>query len=214
MKTTLAILCLIVLAAVGYYFFMPSPSPAPETPNTNTQAKIDINVVCDGALAYMTFPSGAEAEAWIAACKRGEHPEAIEQWKQMNGFPTDSSAMRAEENMIVVMEQRPGNTITASQVYLAAPGFVVIHEDTNGAPGAIIGSSALLQAGESSDIKITLSRATKNGEKLHAMLHNDTDANGKFSATADKAVESRLGGPIEGWFEISSDASINPAITI
>ncbi len=125
-----------------------------------------------------------------------------------------SSAMRAEENMIVIMEQRPGNTVTASQIHLAATGFVVIHEDTNGAPGAIIGSSSLLQAGDSSQVAITLSRSTKDGEKLHAMLHSDSDGNGTFSATADQPVQSRLGGPIEGWFDISTQASENTPITI
>lgn len=213
MKTIIWIAVLLVVAAGGYYFF--TQKPADTLDELTMNGKIDINTVCEGALAYMTFPSGAEAEAWVAECKRGEHPEVIEQWKQQTGFPGGSSAMRAEENMVVVMEQRPGNTIIASQVYLAAPGFVVIHEDENGAPGAIIGSSVLLQAGESSKISITLSRPTQDGEKLHAMLHSDTDANGTFSASTDAPVQSILGGPLGGWFEISSEASEElPEITI
>jgi hypothetical protein len=121
--------------------------------------------------------------------------------------------MRAEENMVVVTEQRPGNIVTASTVFLAAPGFVVVHEDIDGAPGAIIGSSAFLAAGESNNIKVMLSRVTQDGDKLHAMLHADTDANGSFSS-ADMPVQSRLGGPLEGWFEISSSASENIPVTI
>lgn len=91
MKTILTLLGLIIIGAVGYYVFVMAPAATEtETPtNTNSQAKIDINAVCDGALAYMSFPSSAEAEAWVAACKRGEHPEAIEQWKQMNGITDD-----------------------------------------------------------------------------------------------------------------------------
>ena len=120
------------------------------------------------------------------------------------------SGMLAEENAVVVMEQKPGNTVLGSMVYLAAPGFLVIHEDTNGQPGAILGASTLLQAGESSNITVSLSRATQDGERLHAMLHADTDGNGTFSAS-DVPVQSRLGGPLEGWFEITSSASLEPA---
>lgn len=89
MKTLLIVGLVIILGAIGYYFFMPMPTPEPQMQNTSGSAKIDINAVCDGALAYMSFPSGAEAEAWVAACKRGEHPEAIDQWKQMNGITDD-----------------------------------------------------------------------------------------------------------------------------
>ncbi len=215
MKAAILIAGIIILGAMGYYFLAPLPATAPETSPSNADAKIDINAVCEGALAYMSFQSGAEADAWVAACKRGEHPEAIEQWKQMNGFPTDSAAMRVEENMIVVFEQRPGSTVTASQVHMAAPGFVVIHEDNVGEPGTILGASALLQAGDSSNVRVTLSRAAREGEKLHAMLHVDANNNGKFDAASDTSVQSRLGGPISGWFDISSDASIEtPIITI
>ena len=129
---------------------------------------------------------------------------------------TDSniSAMRAEENMVVVSEQRPGATITGSLVVLAAPGYLVIHEDNNGEPGAILGASALLPAGESSNVLVTLSRATRDGETLHAMLHFEKGGNTAFSAAEDTSVPSRLGGPISGWFEVSKDAPADIPISI
>jgi hypothetical protein len=96
MKTLLIAAAVIGAGALGYYLFLtPRPvAPEIETPQEGTSigAKINIDAVCDGALAYMSFPNGAEADAWVAACKRGEHPEAIEQWKQMNGI-TDDRAM-------------------------------------------------------------------------------------------------------------------------
>ncbi|PIR84041.1 hypothetical protein COU18_01385 [Candidatus Kaiserbacteria bacterium CG10_big_fil_rev_8_21_14_0_10_51_14] len=127
---------------------------------------------------------------------------------------TSASGMRTEENMAVVLEQRPGTTITGSLIYLAAPGYLVIHEDTNGESGAILGSSAFLPAGESSNVPVTLSRATRDGEKLHAMLHFEKGGNTTFTVAEDSPVPSRLGGPISGWFEISSDASINTPVSI
>lgn len=51
----------------------------PET--SPVQGKIDINAVCEGALAYMTFADGASADAFVAACKEGKHPEVIERFK-------------------------------------------------------------------------------------------------------------------------------------
>jgi len=45
------------------------------------QGKLDINAVCEGALAYMTFPDGESADVFVAECKEGEHPEVIEQYK-------------------------------------------------------------------------------------------------------------------------------------
>lgn len=89
MKTLVIVLGIILFVGFGLLFLIPAPASAPETPTTNSQMKIDISAICDGALAYMSFPNGAEADAWVAACKRGEHPEAIEQWKQMNGITDD-----------------------------------------------------------------------------------------------------------------------------
>ncbi len=48
--------------------------------------KLDINAVCDGALAYMSFPSGKEADAFLVECKAGNRPEVIEKYKQDNGL--------------------------------------------------------------------------------------------------------------------------------
>ena len=47
----------------------------------SASGKIDVGVVCAGALAYMTFPDGAAAETFIAECKEGKHPEVIERYK-------------------------------------------------------------------------------------------------------------------------------------
>lgn len=53
--------------------------------STPTEGKLNINAVCEGALAYMTFPDGESAETFITECKDGKHPEVIEEYKkQMN----------------------------------------------------------------------------------------------------------------------------------
>jgi hypothetical protein len=45
------------------------------------QGKLNINVVCEGALAYMSFPDGDAAAKFVEECKAGEHPEVIEKYK-------------------------------------------------------------------------------------------------------------------------------------
>ena len=119
---------------------------------------------------------------------------------------TQLAGMRAEENAIVVVEQKPNTSVVASIIHLSAPGYVVIHEDNNGKSGAIIGASTLLSAGESADITIMLSRDSRDGETLHAMLHEETGRNQTFSALEDTPVQSNFGGPISGWLVISADA--------
>lgn len=89
MKTSFAIVGIILLIGGGYYFYyMQRPSETNDM-NGAPQGKIDINAVCEGALAYITFESGAAAEAWVAECKEGKHPEAIEQWRAQMGITDD-----------------------------------------------------------------------------------------------------------------------------
>lgn len=139
--------------------------------------------------------------------RNGPKEEASTDTSNVSGIP-------AEENMVVVSEQKPGASIRGSLIVLAAPGYLVIHEDNNGEPGAILGASALLPAGENSNVTVTLSRATRDGETLHAMLHFEKGGNTAFSAAEDTPVPSRLGGPISGWFEVSSEASIDIPVSI
>jgi hypothetical protein len=84
MKNAVIIAVIVALAALAAYFYF---NPATEeiqqenTPANSETAKININAVCEGALAYMTFPDGASAEAFVADCKEGKHPEVIEKYK-------------------------------------------------------------------------------------------------------------------------------------
>ncbi len=51
------------------------------TPPARTSAKINVQEVCQGALAYTSFPDAVAAEAFVAECIDGKHPEVIEQYK-------------------------------------------------------------------------------------------------------------------------------------
>lgn len=116
-----------------------------------------------------------------------------------------SSGALAGDNAVAASEQQPGSTAVVSMVVLAEPGYVVIHEtNENGGPGAILGASAFLPAGTSNSVEIELSRASKDGEQLVAMLHTD-NGDGEFGAADDTPV-SENGNIIMMHFTTSADA--------
>ena len=82
-KLILIIVPVVVVAAAFLLTFTLFSSGAMSQPSTDTgsNAKLNINVVCEGALAYMTFPSSVEADAFVQDCKDGKHPEVIEKYK-------------------------------------------------------------------------------------------------------------------------------------
>ena len=125
---------------------------------------------------------------------------------------TSTSGMLAEKNAVVVLDQRPGSTITVAEADLAAPGYVVIHEEANGAAGAILGASALLGAGVNRNVPVKLERASRDGETLYAMLH--AKGSGASFNAEDAPVQSSLGGPLMGSFEISSSADTSVQVQI
>jgi hypothetical protein len=63
----------------------PAPAPAP-IPVPTVNGKLNINVVCESALVYMTFPDAASSDKFIAECKEGKHPEVIEHYRAQMGL--------------------------------------------------------------------------------------------------------------------------------
>jgi hypothetical protein len=56
---------------------------------TPTAGKLNIAVVCEEALAYMTFPDGNSADAFVEDCTAGKHPEVIEEHRKRLGVPDE-----------------------------------------------------------------------------------------------------------------------------
>jgi hypothetical protein len=52
----------------------------PSSDEVGAGAKIDVQVACESALAYMQFQSGEQADQFVAECVAGEHPEVIERY--------------------------------------------------------------------------------------------------------------------------------------
>jgi hypothetical protein len=82
-NTSIIVIVIIVLIAVGIFFVRKANSPVVnELPaDSASQGKLNINVVCEGVLAYMTFENQTQADKYVAECKEGKHPDVIERYK-------------------------------------------------------------------------------------------------------------------------------------
>jgi predicted lipoprotein with Yx(FWY)xxD motif len=86
----------------------------------------------------------------------------------------------AVTNSVVVENQSlsSDNTITISSVTADEVGWLVIHAQADGKPGAILGFSPV-QAGENNDVVVEIDSSSAT-ETLYAMLHVDADTEGMF----------------------------------
>lgn len=85
------IVAAVVVVGGGIYWFSDNRSvTVPENEEMVneevSQGKLDINAVCEGALAYMSFENGEAAAEFVAECKEGNHPEVIERYKADMGL--------------------------------------------------------------------------------------------------------------------------------
>ncbi|MCB9649693.1 MAG: hypothetical protein H6730_24305 [Deltaproteobacteria bacterium] len=109
------------------------------------------------------------------------------------------------------------NQITIQKVVAPAVGFVVIREDEAGTPGALVGKLKVEQ-GTSKDIALTLDRAARDGELLHAVLHRDTGTPGAFAfdsdPTIDPPVTNEAGDVVKASFTVAVSGEIDgPSVT-
>ena len=95
-------------------------------------------------------------------------------WKYFSGKTGTSEQVGGEqseqvaglEDSIFVANQKPGRFVNVGRAALSKKGFVAIHQEEAGAPGAIIGFGSLLNTGESKNVSVTLTRKSAAGENL------------------------------------------------
>lgn len=83
-----------------------------------------------------------------------------------------------EENSIRGEDQLAGENASMDMITFDREGWVVIHEDNEGAPGAILGA-AWLPAGSHKNVNIALLRNTEPGRRYYAMLHHEVNDGSK-----------------------------------
>lgn len=73
-----------------------------------------------------------------------------------------------------------GTSVTIASVTLPAPGFVAVHADNGGAPGAILGNSEVLPSGESTDVVVSFAEPLTGSQTVFPMAHIDVNDNGVY----------------------------------
>ena len=121
--------------------------------------------------------------------------------------PTTESNSASEVNRIVISDQFPGNVVNVSSVQLANGGWVEIHADNKGQPGAYIGSMYFGKGINPG--KIILTKPTTEGGIYYAMLHSD-DGDKTFDSVKDLPLKDSKGNVIMRLFRASAtvDAGI------
>jgi hypothetical protein len=79
------------------------------------------------------------------------------------------------------------NTVTATAVTANKPGYLVVHRVTGSTVDGIIGVAAI-NAGENSNVSVSLTASVKPDEKLIFFLHEESNGNTKYDPSADKFV--------------------------
>jgi LPXTG-motif cell wall-anchored protein len=107
--------------------------------------------------------------------------------------PAPAPAAEAKDAVEVDNQPIKNNSITIEEIYASQDGWIVAHLDENGAPGKVLGHTAV-KAGESKDVKIMLSEDVPVGGKLWPMLHIDAGTIGTYEFPgADAPVKDAAG---------------------
>ena len=112
------------------------------------------------------------------------------------------------DNAIYISNQGVDDLITVGFTQLTQDGYVVVHEDNEGAPGTILGSSELLASGRTDNFSVTLTRDAIEGETLYGMLHVDNGDN-TFNAALDTPVVDEGGNIVLMIFQVGGEGSLN-----
>ncbi len=97
----------------------------------------------------------------------------------LSALPLIASAQAGDNAVVVSDQSSDGLTVVVDSVTAAAPGWIVIHLDNNGAPGPVVGQSAV-EVGTNLDVEVSLDPALDSDTGLWAMLHVDEGVVGEY----------------------------------
>ena len=98
---------------------------------------------------------------------------------------TGANGSGAAANSVMLAENEGGNIAKISYVSLDTPGFVVIYRVKSNGDSTFLGSTDLLQAGTHTDLSVQSQSPLIEEETLVAVLHEDTDGDGRFDEDGD-----------------------------
>lgn len=115
-----------------------------------------------------------------------------------------SGTVLSGKNAILVRDQKAGINVEVELVTLENVGWVVIHEDNNGALGNALGAQ-LFDFGPSKGV-VELLRGTEAGKTYYATIRQD-DGDKAFDLTKDLLLSDSAGNPVQVKFK-ATEASV------
>ncbi len=106
-------------------------------------------------------------------------------------------AIQAAPSVVPYPTNDDSGTITVRSAMIDAPGWLVVHADDNGAPGAVLGQTALDQ-GVNLDVTVNVDPAAA-GNSVWLMLHYDTGTVGTYEFGEVEGADAPVmlnGGPV------------------
>ena len=132
----------------------------------------------------------------------------------MSGCPENDDAAPTASVTVSDQDADPATRVVVDQVVSPAAGWIVIHEDLAGSPGAVLGQT-LVERGATLDVTVDLSRVAIDGETLHAMLHEDGGEIGSYEFPGpDIPVEDSAGGIVMAPFVVSVPGQVLPSVSV
>lgn len=116
-----------------------------------------------------------------------------------------SKDIERDPSLMEIKAQAPGNYVFIDSISLKDGGYIVIRENLNISSSIeIIGNSRSLSSGESKNIFIGLTRSTKNGDRLFAVLYTD-NGDEAFYPSIDIPAKDEYGDPIFTEFYVDAN---------
>ncbi len=101
-------------------------------------------------------------------------PVSVDDSVVVQSFEVTLPALSTRQQVVSDLQQ-----VNVPEVVSGQKGWLVIHEDDGGSPGAVIGQTSV-ERGTFSNVSVSLDRKIENGETLYAMLHEDTGMEGEY----------------------------------
>ena len=121
-------------------------------------------------------------------------------WLRDWANPTPDFAIRASTLASVkIIDQKPysdgviiENRVYVDKVVLDKPGFAAVYENPYDKYGTLVGTSRFLTAGEHRYVAVDLVKEYKPGQRLYAILHQDT-GDAIYNLVQDPTIKDRRG---------------------
>jgi predicted lipoprotein with Yx(FWY)xxD motif len=177
--------------------------------NTNVQVQIDIPAATE-TLYAMLHTDGGTAGTYEFPGEDG--PVSVNGSVVTTSFQVGNLMSELPPAVEVSNQDIKADTVTISKAVSNGPGWLVIHADSEGSPGPVIGYSALNDGvNENVIVQIDPSTAT---ETLYAMLHTDSGIVGTYEFPGEDGPVSVDGAVVTPAFKVGNNMAEIPMVEV